>query len=44
MKYEEQYYEPLVMDEVWVLKDGDLVQLDPEEEKEETDEHDTQRQ
>ncbi len=43
MKYEDQYYEPLVIDEVWIRQDGKLIKLEPEE-KEETDEHDTQGQ
>ena len=43
MKYEEQYYEPIVVDEVWIRQDGELIKLEPEE-KEETDEHDTQGQ
>ena len=42
MKYEEQYYEPLVVDEVWIRQDGELIKLEPEEEDE--DEHDTQGQ
>ena len=43
MKYEEQYYEPLVVDEVWIRQDGELIKLEPEN-KEEDDEHDTQGQ
>ena len=43
MKYEEQYYEPLVVDEVWIMQDGKLIKLEPEE-KEDDDEHDTQGQ
>ena len=42
MKYEEQYYEPLVVDEVWIRQDGKLIKLEQDDEKEETDEHDTQ--
>ena len=42
MKYEDQYYEPLVVDEVWIRQDGELIKLEPEEEDE--DEHDTQGQ
>ena len=42
MKYEDQYYEPLVVDEVWIRRDGELIKLEPGEE--ETDEHDTQGQ
>ena len=44
MKYEEQYYEPLVVDEVWIRPDGELIKFEPDDEKEETDEHDTQGQ
>ena len=43
MKYEDQYYEPLVIDEVWIRQDGELIKLEPED-KEEVDEHDTQGQ
>ena len=43
MKYENQYYEPLVVDEVWIRQDGELIKLEPEE-KEDKDEHDTQGQ
>ena len=42
MKYEDQYYEPLVVDEVWIRQYGELIKLEPEEEDE--DEHDTQGQ
>ncbi len=42
MKYEDQYFEPLVVDEVWIRQDGELIKLEPE--KEESDEHDTQGQ
>ena len=41
MKYEVQYYESLVVDEVWIRQDGKLIKLEPEE-KEDKDEHDTQ--
>ena len=44
MKYEEQYYEPLVVDEVWIRQDGKLIKFEQDDEKEETDEHDTQGQ
>ena len=44
MKYEDQYYEPLVVDEVWIRQDGELIKFEPDDEKEETDEHDTQGQ
>ncbi len=43
MKYEDQYYEPLVVDEVWIMQDGELIKLEPKE-KEDEDEHDTQGQ
>jgi hypothetical protein len=43
MKYEDQYYELLVVDEVWIRQDGELIKLEPEE-KEDEDEHDTQGQ
>ena len=42
MKYEEQYYEPLVVDEVWIRQDGELIKLESEEEDD--DEHNTQGQ
>ncbi len=44
MKSEAQYYEPLVVDEVWIRQDGKLIKLEPDEEKEESDEHDTKGQ
>ena len=40
MKYEDQYYEPLVVDEVWIRQGGKLIKLESEEEDD--DEHDTQ--
>ena len=43
MKYEGQYYEPLVVDEVWIRQDGELTKLVPEEQEDE-DEHDMQGQ
>ena len=43
MKYEDQYYEPLVVDEVWIRQDGKLIKLEPEE-QEEDNEHDTEGQ
>ena len=42
MKYEDQYYEPLVVDEVWIRQDGELIKLESGEE--DIDEHDTQGQ
>ena len=42
MKYEDQYYEPLVVDEVWIRQDGELIKLEPGEE--DNDEHNTQGQ
>ena len=44
MKSEAQYYEPLVVDEVWIRQDGKLIKLEPDEEKEGKDEHDSQGQ
>ena len=29
MKYESQYYEPLVVDEVWVRQGDELIRLEP---------------
>ena len=43
MKDEDQYYEPIVVDEVWIRQDGKLIKLEPEE-KEADDEQDTQGQ
>ncbi len=40
MKLEAQYYEPLVVDEVWIRQDGELIKLEEEDENE----HDTQGQ
>ena len=42
MKYEDQYYEPLVVDEVWIRQDEELIMLEPGEE--DIDEHNTQGQ
>ena len=44
MKYEAQYYEPLVVDEVWIRQDGKLIKLELDDEKEDKDEHDMQGQ
>ena len=43
MKSEAQYYEPLVVDEVWIRQDGKLIKLELEE-KEDDDEHNTKGQ
>lgn len=44
MKYESQYYEPLIMDEAWVSIDGKLIKVQPEEKEEVDSEDDTQGQ
>ena len=40
MKYESQYYEPLVMDEVWVRQGDELIRLEPVDEEEKEDAYD----
>ena len=40
MKYESQYYEPLVVDEVWVRQGDELIRLEPVDEKEKEDAYD----
>ena len=37
MKPEAQYYEPLVVDEAWVLVDGELTQIKEEDESDDDD-------
>ncbi len=41
MKHEQEYFEPLVVDEVWIRQDEELIKLEQEEAD---DEYDTQGQ